>query len=156
MRKLVCLGIALIMMLGAALADQAVALPGERYSLTVPDEMEYSPKNTHDSAQSPYFQYAYYSSKLELEMDVFVYPNGGITLQRLAEEMAAKGQTVEIRRISGQELLCYMGQDSPDTSDGAPYIGYVLMDGDQAIEITFWYATQKGMDKTAEIMNTLR
>lgn len=156
MKKWICLFLGILLLAGSAWADQSVALPGNRYTLDLPDEMEYSPRNPRDVEQSAYFQFAYFSKVLELEMDVFAYANGGVSLQDLCEAMASKGETVEIRRINGLDLLCYTGQDDPVQSDGAYYSGYVLMDGDQAIEITFWYATQQGADLITEIMSGIR
>ena len=142
----------LLVMAGTAFADQDVQLKGTRYTLTLPDGMKYSPQNQTDHNQSPYFQYAYFSSALE--MDVFMYDNGGVTLRSLSESMKAKGYTVTIQSVNGMELLCYTGVS--DAADGADCIGYVLMDGSQAIEIAFWYATQDAMNQSADIINSIR
>ena len=156
MKRIICICISLCLLMGMALADQEVKLPGEHFTLSLPDGMEYSPKNARDAEQSAYFQFAYFSTKLGLEMDVFAYDNGGVTLSALAEAMKEKQQDVELRRINGIDVLTYYGEDDPATSDGAMYIGYVLMDGSQAVEITFWYGTQQSADKAQEIMSTLQ
>ena len=150
MRKWVALMLCALMLCGTALADQQVALPGEHYTLTVPDAMEYSPKNP-SRKDGPDFQYAYFSRTLE--MDVFMYENGGTTVRGLAESMLGTGVDATVQNVNGLELLCYTGADP---ADGANFIGYVLMDGGQAIEIVFWYANQEAMDQSAEIMNSIR
>ena len=152
MKKWIALILCLLLLGSAALADQQVVLPGDHYTLTLPDGMKYSPQNQTDHQQSPYFQYAYYSSVLE--MDVFMYDNGGVTLRSLAESMKAKGLSVTIQSVNGMELLCYT--DVTDETDGASCIGYVLMDGNQAVEIAFWYATQDAMNQSADIINSIR
>ena len=152
MKKWIAMILCLLLLGGAALADQQVALPGDHYTLTLPDGMKYSPQNQTDHNQSPYFQYAYYSSVLE--MDVFMYDNGGVSLRSLAESMKAKGLSVAIQSVNGMELLCYT--DVTDGADGASCIGYVLMDGNQAVEIAFWYATQDAMNQSADIINSIR
>ena len=149
---MMCVMLCLIMV-GSALADQSVTLPGDRYSVTLPDGMQYSPQNPSDRNQSPYFQFAYFSGSLE--MDVFAYDNGGVTLAGLAESMRSQGHTVTIQQINGMDTLCYSGVVDA-SGDGAACIGYVIMDGNQVVEIAFWYANQQGMDTATEIMNSLR
>ena len=140
-----------VLMLGnCALAEQQVMLPGEHYTLTLPDSMTYSPKNP-SRKDGPDFQFAYFSKSLE--MDVFMYANGGTTVRGLAENMRSTGLDATVQNVNGTEMLCYTGVDP---ADGASYIGYVLMDGDQAIEIAFWYGNQEAMDQSAEIMNSIR
>ena len=152
MKKWIALILCALVIGGSALADQQVSLPGNRYTLTLPDSMKYSPKNPSDRDESPDFQFAYYSGTLE--MDVFLYDNGGVTLRGLAESMRGKGLDATVQNVNGTELLCYT--DVVDSSDGVSCIGYVLMDGDQAIEIAFWYASQEAMDQSAEIMNSIQ
>lgn len=152
MKRWIALMLCLLVMAGGALADQKVVLPGEHYTLSLPDNMKYSPQNQVDRTESPYFQYAYYNSTLE--MDVFMYANGGVTLRELAESMKEKELSVTIQSLGGVELLCYT--NVMDEADGASCIGYVLMDRDQAIEMAFWYATQDAMDQVTEIIGSLQ
>lgn len=152
MKKWIALILCLLIPVCGALADQQIQLPGEHYSLTLPDGMQYSPKNNKDQKQSPNFQYAYFSGTLE--MDVFQYAGGGVTLKKVAESMQEKGHSVSIQSVNGLELLCYT--DVVDDADGASCIGYVLMDGDQVIELAFWYATQDAMKQTETIISSIR
>ena len=138
MKKWIALILCLLIPVCGALADQQIQLPGEHYSLTLPDGMQYSPKNNKDQKQSPNFQYA----------------SGGVTLKKVAESMQEKGHSVSIQSVNGLELLCYT--DVVDDADGASCIGYVLMDGDQVVELAFWYATQDAMKQTETIISSIR
>ena len=88
MKKWIALILCLLIPVCGALADQQITLPGDHYSLTLPDGMQYSPQNKTDKEVSPYFQYAYFSGTLE--MDVFQYASGGVTLKKLAGSMKEK------------------------------------------------------------------
>ena len=151
MKKWIALILCLLIPVCGALADQQITLPGDHYSLTLPDGMQYSPQNKTDKEVSPYFQYAYFSGTLE--MDVFQYASGGVTLKKLAGSMKEKGHSVTIQAVNGLDLLCYT--DVVDEADGASCIGYVLIDGDQVIELAFWYATQDAMKQTETIISSI-
>ena len=144
MKRIVCLTVCAVLLAGCAGAE-TVILPNSRYVIDVPDSMVYGME-------------AYYSETLE--MDYASYPVSQATelgmpetLREAAEDRAAQGLDVELRKINGIETLCYRVKDE---TDGAPCIGYVFIDGEWMIEIDFWYATQEAADMTKTIMETIR
>ena len=153
MRRVFGLLICMMLLCGAAAAEQTVSLPDCRYVVDVPDDMEYSAAEETDSGME-----AYYSDTLE--MDYVSYPKSEAvsigmaeTLQETAEKLAEEGMSVEVRNVSGVEMVCFRVLDR---EDGAPCIGYVFEDGDWMIEIDFWYATQEAADMTGRIISSIR
>ena len=153
MRKITALLICMLFLFSCAAAEQEVLLPGDRYAVDVPDWMDYS-----DPVDGTAGVDAYVSK--DLEMDYFSYLKTDAvqlgmadTLRGTAEERAASGADVELRKVNGIEMLCFR---LIDEEDGAPCIGYVFEDGDMLIEIDFWYATQEAADETKAIMETIR
>ncbi len=146
MKRLLCLIAGLMLLAGCAFAEQAVALPGGRYVISVPDELRYSGPRKTDSAL-----FAYVSPNLE--MDVFDYDSGRNTTQDLAQRMAREGIDTEIRRVNGLEMIVYR---TVDPSDGALCIGYILIDGGRVTELSFWYATNEAAAKIEKIMQSIR
>ena len=145
MKKVICILIVILTLTAAALADQAVTLPGG-FALDVPDNMNYDAEKGTDSD----FCFAYVSS--QLEMDVFSYPGSG-ELRDMVEMLNEQGENAELRKINGIEAICFRGSDP---ADGTPFIGYLMKGGDQLTEVVFWYATQEAGDRTRTIMETLR
>ena len=143
-----------VMLLGSfAAAEQTVTLANSRYTVDVPDDMEYSAAEETESGME-----AYYSDTIE--MDYVSYPKSaaksigmGETLQETAEKLMEDGNEIELRDVNGIEMVCFR---VTDREDGAPCIGYVFEDGDWMIEIDFWYATQEAADRTTEIISSIR
>ena len=128
-------------------------LPGGRYTVSVPDGMEYS-----EPVDGDYGVEAYVSP--ELEMDLISYTKEdavrlglGQSLKETAELQREQGMDSEIRNVNGIELLCFR---TIDEADNAPCIGYVFEDGDLMIEIDFWYSTQEAGDMTKLIMESIQ
>lgn len=153
MKRVIVLLILLALLPACAAAEQEVVLPGGRYAVSVPDRMVYSAPEGGDMGVEAYISET-------LEMDWLSYPKADAerrgmkeTLRETAEDRAALGADIELREISGIEMLCFR---ITDEADGAPCIAYVFEDGDMLIEINFWYATQEAADETAAIMETIR
>lgn len=145
MKKVICIIIALLTLLTAALADQTVSLPGG-FTLTVPDSMVYDGEKGDDSD----FCFAYVSE--QLEMDVFSYSESR-ELRELAELLVAQGNDSQLRSVNGIETVTFRGSDP---TDGTPFIGYLLKNGDALTEIVLWYATGEAAELCRTIINTLR
>ena len=146
MKKLFCVILLCCLICSVAQADQAVQLPESTWRLLVPDGMVYDPPMEGEDCA-----FAYVSETLE--MDVFRYPAGEMTLLDLAQQLVSIGQEAELRSVNGIEMLCYRTVD--ESLDQAPCIGYAMRDGDGMIEICFWYSTQEAGDLTEQIMYTL-
>ncbi len=153
MKKLTGLLICVVLLFSCAGAEQTILLPGGRYVIDVPDEMEYSAPETGDFGVEAYISET-------LEMDYLSYPRAegaargmAETLRETVEICAANELDVELRKVNDSEMLCFR---TADDADGAFCIGYVFEDGDQYIEIDFWYATQEAGEKTAEIISSVR
>lgn len=153
MKRIAGLLICMVLAFGAALAEQAVTLPGGRYMMVVPDDMVYSAPEDGD------FNVEAYISDT-LEMDYLSYPRTegaakgmAETLKETAELCAEKELDVELRKVNDTEMLCFR---TTDEADGASCIGYVFEDGEQYIEIDFWYATAEAAGRTAEIISSVR
>ena len=141
----------LTMSCGAA-AEQQVQLPDCRYSLTLPDGMEYDgPGEDPDSAK-----FAYVSEKLGLDIQFFSYDAQGQELKTLAELLRENGRDAELYRINQIEMIVYRVTDPEDLpEDGMKCIGYVLKDDGMIIEICFWYATKNAAKLTEEIIGSI-
>ena len=152
MKKIVSLFICMILLCGTA-AAQTVSLPNSGYVLELPDGMKYSMPEPEDYGMAAY-------TSETLEMDWLSYPKADAerrgmkeTLRETAEDRAALGADIELREISGIEMLCFR---ITDEADGAPCIAYVFEDGDMLIEINFWYATQEAADETEKIISSIK
>jgi hypothetical protein len=147
MKRLAVLLLACLMLCGCALAEQEVALPGERFALQLPDDMQY---NMQGRSDVPQFQFAYFNKKLE--MDVFAYYSEGKTLAEMRDMLRKDDVKPEIRKIAGVELLSY---SMTDESGSTMCTAFSMLDGDQVIEILFWYAEDSAAKQAEGIMNTL-
>lgn len=145
MKKIICSIIVVLLLLTVALADQAASLPGG-FTLNVPDSMVYDGEKGNDSD----FCFAYVSE--QLEMDVFSYSESR-ELRELAELLVSQGNDAQLRSVNGIETVIFRGSDP---TDGAPFIGYLLKNGDSLTEIVLWYATSEAATLCETIMNTLR
>ena len=155
MKKGMCLILAVLTVLCAcsAFAEQKVQLPDSAYSVTVPDGMTYDgPGENPDDAK-----FVWLSEKLGLEIQFFCYGNEkGASLQSIAEILQEEYETVQVRLISGIEMIVYELEDPGDPPEkGMKCVGYVLTDGDMIQEICFWYATQAAADETAVIIESI-
>ena len=153
MKKLISLMICVVFLFGCALADKTVRLPGSRYTLEVPDWMEYS-----DGVDGNTGIDAYISKDLEMDYLSYRREEAGqagreMTLLEMAKKQREAGSDVEIRKVNGIEMLVYR---LTDEADGAPCIGYVFEDGDLLVEIIFWYATQEAADETGKIISSVK
>lgn len=150
MRKMISLLICLTFLFGCAAAEQSVLLPGSRYVIDIPDHMEYSEPEEGDFGVE-----AYVSDTLEMDYRSYPASESGLmpTLRKSAEWLAENGVNAELYDVNGIEMLVYRVTDK---ADGAPCIGYVMMDGTQVVEVFFWYATQEAADITKRIMESIR
>ena len=153
MKRVISGLICFLVLFGWAAAEQSVVLPGGRYVISVPEEMEYSEPVDGDAGVEAYVS-------AELEMDLISYTKEdalrlgmGLTLRETAELQREQGADTEIREINGIETLCFR---TVDEADGAPCIGYVFEDGELMIEIDFWYSSQQAGDMTKTIMESIR
>ena len=136
-----------------AAAEQLVVLPGGRYTVSVPDGMEYS-----EPVDGDYGVEAYVSPELEMVLISYTKEDAvrlglGQSLKETAELQREQGMDSEIRNVNGIEMLCFR---TIDEADNAPCIGYVFEDGDLMIEIDFWYSTQEAGDMTKLIMESIQ
>ena len=154
MKKIIGLVVCLMMLGGIAMADQTIELlPGCRYVVDIPDDMEYeSPEASENGVET------YFSS--DLEMDCFSYPKSEAvelgmaeTLKETVKALTEKGWEAELRKVNGIAMVCVRMKDE---ADEAPGIAYIFEDGDLMIEIDFWYATQEAAERTKTIMETIR
>ena len=156
MKKGMCGLVTLLLVLvcmNGALAEQKVQLPESRYSLTIPDSMEYDgPGETPDDAL-----FAWVSEKQGLDIQFFRQKNDkGATLEAMADVLIGDGMDAAIYRINGIDMIVYRVSDPQDPPEkGMKCIGYVFLDGDAAQMICFWYATQEAANLTAEIMESI-
>ncbi len=153
MKKGICLLLGTMILFSCAMAEREVRLPNSRYLIEVPDWMRYSKPEEKDMGVE-----AYISEMLEI--DYMSYPLAALVREKtedplrvIAEDSAAKGKEVELRRVGGIEMLCFR---TVDEADRAPCIGYVFLDGEWLVEIDFWYATQEAADLTGKIISSVR
>ena len=156
MKRRMCGLIALILVLlcmSGASAEQRVRLPESRYSLMIPDGMEYDgPGEIPDDAS-----FAWVSEKLKLDIQFFRQGNDrGATLEAKADVLIGDGMDAAIYRINGIDMIVYRVTDPQDPPEkGMKCIGYVFLDGDAAQMICFWYGTQEAADLTAQIISSI-
>ena len=149
MTKAFCLLVCLLLLAACAEAETEISLPGSRYLLDIPEEMQYSAPGEGDQGIHAWFSDS-------LEMDYACYPWSALfqpgeeqTLMTLAQLRTDGGFDVEIRDVRGIEMLVFRVTDE---TDGTPGIGYLFRDGNWAAEIYFWYATQEAADLTETII----
>jgi len=156
MKKTISTLLALMMLLlclGGAAADQKVYLPESRYSLSLPDGMEYDgPGEGDDDAL-----FAYVSADLGLDIQFFRQLNDkGATLQAMTDVLLAREVDAAVYRISGVDMIAYRVTDPQDPPEkGMKCIAYVLLDGDAAQMICFWYANRKAADLSEKIISSI-
>ena len=147
MKKWIAWAAACLFLFGCAAAEQTVALPGSQRLLTLPDAMQAMPLKQGDDALMAYLSPT-------LEMDVFSFLNEtGKSIQNVAEWMISEGNAAEIRRISGVEMVVFR---KTDETSGGNCIGYNFLDGNQVLQVVFWYAGPEAVDEAESIMSTIR
>ena len=153
MKRFAVLAACVAMLFGCALAEQEAVLPGGRYVIDVPDEMEYS-----DAVDGEAGMDAYVSRDLEIDLISYRKEDAALlgmaeTLKETAKLRKEAGADVEIRKVNGIEMLCFRTEDE---TDGALCVGYLFEDGDLLIEIDFWYGSQEAAELTKEIISSIR
>jgi hypothetical protein len=147
------LALILLLCLGTATADQKVTLPDSRYSLTLPDGMEYDgPGEGSDDAR-----FAYVSESLGLDIQFFRESDSkGATLQTMTDVLIAKGVDAAVYRISGVDMIAYRVTDPQDPPQkGMKCVAYVLLDGEAAQMVCFWYANQNAANLSEKIISSI-
>ena len=153
MKKAACLIFAFLLLFSCAEAGTETVLPGSRYTMIIPDGMEYSAPRDGEAEIHAW-------SSDTMEIDYFRYPKFSLfqpgeeqTLVKAAESRTDEGIETEIRNVSGIEMLV---SRLTDETDGAPGIGYLFLDGNWVVEIFFWYATQEAADLTEQIILSIK
>ena len=137
--------------LGCAMADLEVQLPEEsRYTVVIPDGMEYDGPGALDKAS-----FAYVSDALGLDI-IFSCSDGSQIryLDDLIPTLEGMGME-EVQPITVQNIPMIVYRYTPDDPTDMKCIGYIFQDGSQIQEIAFWYATQKAADLTKTIMESI-
>ena len=146
MKKRIAWILVCLLLFGCAAAEQTVALPGSQRMLSLPDAMQAMPLQPGDDALMAYLSPT-------LEMDVFSFINEtGKSIQNVAEWMISEGNVAEIRRIADIEMVVFRKTDM----NGENCIGYNFLDGNQVLQVVFWYASQEAADQAESIMSTIR
>jgi len=141
MKKGMALLAALVLLFSCALADQTVELPGGRRFLTLPDAMTPVSLKPGDDALMAYLSPT-------LEMDVFSFANEtDKSIHDVADWIVSEGYEAQIQRIGGIDMVVFQ-----QTDETASCIGYNFLDGDQVLQIVFWYADQAAADQAGTIM----
>jgi hypothetical protein len=157
-KRIVCLltAAALMLGMGGALAEQKVGLPESRYSLTMPDEMQYDGP-AEGTVPGDDARFAYVSKDLGLDVHFFCYDRpAGTELKALAEQLRKNYEDVAIYVISGIEMIVYRVADPESPPEkGMKCVGYVIPEEGKFQEIVFWYANQAAADRSAEIIATI-
>ena len=149
MKRIAALLLVLLLLAGTALADQAVKLEGTRYTLALPDEMEYDGPGKPGTAD-----FAYVSDSLGLEV-LFTSADGSglVSLSDMIPYLEDDVEKVEPVTVSGVEMLRY--RITAHNPEGKA-IGYILRDGDKVWQVEFWYTGQKAADLTKTIMESIQ
>ena len=132
---------------GAARAEsRRLTLPDGKHSLLIPGDMEEQKPSASETNLK-----GIYLLPPDLEMLVFAYDAGGLSVQDTAEALVSSGRKAEVRKIAGTEFLVFQDMDE---TDGATCVGYGYISGGQMTEISFFCATQEAMDLTQTIMES--
>lgn len=149
MKRIAALLLVLFLLAGTAYADRTVKLEGTRYSLALPDEMEYDGPGQPGKAD-----FAYVSDSLGLEI-LFTSADGS-ELSQLSDMipfLADDVDEVNPVTVNGIEMLKY--RITAHNPEGKA-IGYILRDGAKVWQVEFWYASQKAADLTKTIMESIQ
>lgn len=148
MGRLAALLMAALVLTGAAAEGREILLPDGVRRLTVPSEMSWQ-----EPAADEVDLKGILLMPPELEMLIFAYDAGGLTVRETAEVLAEAGRQAEVREIAGTEFLVY--QDT-DEADGASCVGYSYIENGMMVEVSFFYASQAAMDLTRTIMESFQ
>ena len=132
---------------GTAAAEQQLILPDGGHIITLPDGLSVLPRDAGTAEL-----YAVYG-KEDLELEVFIYPGNGRSVEENAQALADAGREAEIREVGGVSMLCYREMDE---ADGALCIGYMYPVNGAFVELSFWYASEAAAAETVTIMNSFR
>ncbi|MCR5296531.1 MAG: hypothetical protein K6E17_03895 [Clostridiales bacterium] len=151
MKRIVCLLGVLVLALGigCAAAEQRVNLPDSKYSLALPDSMEY-----RDGREGSDENFSYLDRNSALTAHFSHRTSGNTTLKEVAEKLRDAGYDIQMTRVNGLEMIVYRAEST--TGDGMKAIGYILKDGNDIWETWFWYATQNEADMTKTIMESIQ
>ena len=139
----------LLLLAGAAYADQAVKLEGTRFTLVLPDEMEYDGPGKPGKAD-----FAYVSGSLGLEILFTSADGSGLSqLTDIIPFLEDDVDEVSPVTVNGIEMLKY--RISAHNPEGKA-IGYILRDGNKVWQVEFWYASQTAADLTKTIMESIQ
>ncbi len=145
MAALLCLMI--LAAAGAAGAEVKQKLPDDKHLIVLPDSLKQIPVTRDDANLWKLFLGE------DLELEIFLYRGNGLTLMENAQALTENGREAEIRLVGDTEMLCYRDRDE---ADGAPCIGYVYIDGNRFIELTFWYGSDEAGMMSYEIMESFQ
>ena len=149
MKRTAALLLVLLLLAGAAYADQAVELEGTRFTLALPDEMEYDGPGKPGKAD-----FAYVSGSLGLEILFTSADGSGLSqLTDIIPFLEDDVDEVSPVTVNGIEMLKY--RISAHNPEGKA-IGYILRDGNKVWQVEFWYASQTAADLTKTIMESIQ
>ncbi len=136
-----------LLVTGCAGAEKVQKMPDENHTITLPDSL----KPSRITKDDPNLWRLFLGEDLELE--IFVYQGNGLTLEENALALTEAGKEAELRLVGDTVMLCYRDLDE---ADGAPCIGYVYVDGERFVEITFWYGSEEAGETTLAIMESFQ
>ncbi len=146
--RLLCVLLALVLLAaGAAAAEKKQKLPDGSHTIILPEDMQMLQVTRSDTNLWRLFV----GDNLELE--IFLYKGNGMTLEENALALTEAGKEAELRQIGDTVMLCYRDRDE---ADGAPCIGYVYVDGDRFIELTFWYGSEEAGQTALAVMESFQ
>ncbi len=146
--RLLCVLLALLLLTaGAAAAEKKQKLPDGNHTIILPDDMQMLQVTKSDTNLWRLF------IGENLELEIFLYKGNGLTLEENALTLTEAGKEAELRQISDTVMLCYRDLDE---ADGAPCIGYVYVDGDRFIELTFWYGSEEAGQTALSVMESFQ
>lgn len=149
MKRTAAMLLVLLLLAGAAYADQAVKLEGTRFTLALPDEMEYDGPGKPGKAD-----FAYVSGSLGLEILFTSADGSGLSqLTDIIPFLEDDVDEVSPVTVNGIEMLKY--RISAHNPEGKA-IGYILRDGNKVWQVEFWYASQTAADLTKTIMESIQ
>ena len=146
MRKVI--GMTLVLMLlaaGSVSSAETVRLPESRYAVILPDAMTYDGP-TADTAEA----FAYISEEMLLTVHFFRYDMSMTDV--ILDLLGRGGDDIRPVSVNGVDMIAFR---YPPEEDGWQAVGYILEDGNAALEILFWYGTQEAADLTKTIMESI-
>ena len=150
MKKRICAVITVLLVLAvlSAMAETEAPISDTGYSLTLPDTFTYQAPGNEDYDND--LTAIYLSDDTEIE--IFSYPVKDIDWQELLAEMKKVASDAGMTKVNGLDMLWYT---TADPADGATCVGYMLPEGEKLVEIDFWVGTQKAMDATPALLESI-